>query len=209
MRIKDIYSAGIHSINQVSRFLTRTHHRKQQQKRQPDLSLRYAGTWAFTDPQTKQKHEMSIGRDFTIRIDRKELPGRIIGLDGEQLVFLDHYGFQLKVFANHLGPIEIYDESSDQTYPVINHRDQPHLPAGTDQPVDEADHDLVFELDDLDLTPEQPAANETDENKSPESATTDATNSTTDAVTNDKVNNELNNETSNAADDVAKNDTDL
>ncbi|WP_125767561.1 DUF4828 domain-containing protein [Lapidilactobacillus wuchangensis] len=181
MRIKDIYSAGIHSINQVSRFLTRTHHRKQQQKRQPDLSLRYAGSWAFTDPQTKQKHEMSIGRDFTIKIDQKELPGRIIGLDGEQLVFLDHYGFQLKVFANHLGPIEIYDESSDQTYPVINHRDQPHLPTGTDTPVDEADHDLVFELDDLDLNPDQTTAvTDDDDSTADHSATSEAENSSAD-----------------------------
>ncbi|MFD1411170.1 DUF4828 domain-containing protein [Lapidilactobacillus gannanensis] len=172
MRIKDIYSAGIHGINQVSRFLTKTHHRKQQQKRQPDLSLRYAGSWSFTDPQTKQKHEMAIGRDFTIKIDQKELPGRIIGLDGEQLVFLDHYGFQLKVFANHLGPIEIYDESSDQTYPVINHRDQPRLPKGTDVPVDEADHDLVFELDDLALDQDTADTTVTEQQTADSAATT-------------------------------------
>lgn len=125
MRVSDIYSAGIHGINQVSRFLTQNRHRKQQQKRQPDLSLRYAGDWAFIDPKTNQKHDMSISPDFAIMIDQRELPGRIIGLDSDQLVFLDHYGFQLKVFANHNGPSEIYDESSNRTYPVINNRDVP------------------------------------------------------------------------------------
>lgn len=125
MRVSDIYSAGIHGINQVSRFLTKTRHRKQQKKRQPDLALRYAGDWAFVDPKTNQKHDMSISPDFAIMIDHRELPGRIIGLDSDQLVFLDHYGFQLKVFANHNGPSEIYDESSNRTYPVINHRDVP------------------------------------------------------------------------------------
>ncbi|WP_261806243.1 DUF4828 domain-containing protein [Lapidilactobacillus luobeiensis] len=155
MRISDIYAAGIHGINQVSRFLTQTRHRKQQQKREPDLSLRYGGDWSFIDPKTNQKHDMAIGRDFTIKIDHKALPGRIIGLDAEQLVFLDHYGFQLKVFANHLGPVEIYDESSNQTYPVINNRDVPrrHPTESTDQPPvsDEPDHedDLILAMDDL------------------------------------------------------------
>lgn len=160
MRISDIYAAGIHGINQVSRFLTQTRHRKQQQKREPDLSLRYGGDWSFIDPKTNQKHDMSIGRDFTIKIDHKALPGRIIGLDGEQLVFLDHYGFQLKVFANHLGPVEIYDESSNQTYPVINNRDVPrrHPTESTDQPDSEQamaqEDDLILDVTDL-VEPEE------------------------------------------------------
>lgn len=139
MRVSDIYSAGIHGINQVSRFLAQKRHRKQQQKRQPDLALRYAGDWAFIDPKTNQKHDMAISPDFSIMIDHRELPGRIIGLDADQLVFLDHYGFQLKVFANHNGPSEIYDESSNRTYPVINHRDAPQQDDETENGPDNSD----------------------------------------------------------------------
>lgn len=125
MRIPKLFSIGTHGINKVGRFLTRSHHRKQQQKRQPDLSLRYAGNWAFVDPKTKHKHVMTIEPDLRIKIDHRILPGRIIGLDEEQLVFLDHYGFQLKVYANAHGPFEIYDESSELTYAITNLRDAP------------------------------------------------------------------------------------
>ncbi|MFD1464906.1 DUF4828 domain-containing protein [Lapidilactobacillus mulanensis] len=148
MRVSDIYAAGIHGINQMSRFLTHTRHRKQQKKRQPDLALRYSGDWAFIDPKTNQKHDMTIGSDFSIMIDHRELPGRIIGLDEEQLVFLDHYGFQLKVFASHKGPTEVYDESSNRTYPVINLRDVPKLQAESTPTPDKQD-DIILHPEDL------------------------------------------------------------
>lgn len=159
MRVSDIYAAGIHGINQVRRFLTQTRHRKQQKKRQPDLALRYAGDWAFIDSNTNQKHDMTIGSDFSIMIDHRELPGRIIGLDAEQLVFLDHYGFQLKVFAGHKGPTEIYDESSNRTYPVINLRDVPKLKVEQKKP-----DDIILHPEDLvDLN--QPSSTSKDEDE--------------------------------------------
>ncbi|MCD2255159.1 DUF4828 domain-containing protein [Agrilactobacillus fermenti] len=87
---------------------------------EPDFSTIFRGKWAFVDSQTQRKHIMFINSDLQIIIDGKLLEGHIIGLNSDLLTFLDHYGFQLKIFAEHQHPIKIYDESSGETYEIAD-----------------------------------------------------------------------------------------
>lgn len=130
MHISELLAAGVHGVNSFGRRIQQSRFRKHQQKRQPDLAIKYAGKWRFHDTKTQHTHVMEIGQDFSIKIDHRLLPGRLIKLDENELIFLDHYGFQLKVYADYICPVEIYDEASDQTYPILNH---------TDAPIDEPD----------------------------------------------------------------------
>ncbi|MFD1672973.1 DUF4828 domain-containing protein [Agrilactobacillus yilanensis] len=87
---------------------------------EPDYSTIFAGKWAFIDAHTKKEHAMLIDQDLKITIDHKKLDGHIIGLSSELLTFLDHYGFQLKIFAQDRRPAKIYDESSGETYDIVD-----------------------------------------------------------------------------------------
>lgn len=87
---------------------------------EPDYSTIFAGKWAFIDSKTKKEHAMWIDQDLNITIDHKILDGHIIGLNSNLLTFLDHYGFQLKIFAETNHPAKIYDESSGETYDIVD-----------------------------------------------------------------------------------------
>lgn len=87
---------------------------------EPDYSAIFAGKWAFIDSQTKKEHTMTIDQDLNVAIDHKVLDGHLIGLNSNLLTFLDHYGFQLKIFAQSNRPIKIYDESSGETYDIVD-----------------------------------------------------------------------------------------
>lgn len=89
---------------------------KKQKAIQVALPSIYTGTWRFTDELSKRKHYLEITPDLHILIDHRELAGQVQILTEKELVFLDGYGYQLRIDAVDGQPISVYDEADNRVY---------------------------------------------------------------------------------------------
>lgn len=89
---------------------------KVKQQLKTALPLIYAGTWLFIDDLSNKHHKLEITVDLRILIDSHELPGKIEHLDESSLVFLDTYGYHLRITAENLHPVSVYDEAESRSY---------------------------------------------------------------------------------------------
>ncbi|WP_051006296.1 DUF4828 domain-containing protein [Liquorilactobacillus vini] len=78
----------------------------------------YTGKWTFADKQTNRSHQLEITEQLQILIDGHRLPGKIVRVDDKELLFLDKYGYHLRVDANQRSPVSLYDEADNRVYPV-------------------------------------------------------------------------------------------
>lgn len=99
------------------------------------LPVLYAGTWTFIDEVSHKHHQLEITLGLRILIDGRELPGTIEQLNNRQLVFLDKYGYQLKINADYTRPVSLFDEADDRTYTIIDPTIQ-----NSEQPNEEINH---------------------------------------------------------------------
>lgn len=87
-------------------------------KTKVSLPIFYAGHWLFYDELSHRHHNLDISSDLTIRIDERALDGKIEHIDERELSFLDEYGFHLRIDANDQGPVSLFDEADNRTYPI-------------------------------------------------------------------------------------------
>ena len=78
----------------------------------------YKGKWSFTDEATGRTHQLEITDRLQILIDGRQLPGKIEKVDHKELLFLDKYGYHLRIDANGGHPVSLYDEADNQVYPI-------------------------------------------------------------------------------------------
>ncbi|KRL04019.1 hypothetical protein FD46_GL000022 [Liquorilactobacillus oeni DSM 19972] len=83
-----------------------------------NISNRYIGKWNFKDDINGRVHILQITKTLNILIDNRELPGKIVHLDEKELLFLDTYGYHLRVDVSEDRPISLFDEADNQVYPV-------------------------------------------------------------------------------------------
>ena len=98
-----------------------TIHQYQQKARATQASKTatiYAGHWTFDDEKTHKRHTLEITPNLLIQIDHKPLTGKVILLSETELIFLDHFGYQLKITCENHQPVSIYDEAEDTEYPI-------------------------------------------------------------------------------------------
>lgn len=98
-----------------------TIHQYQQKARSTQASKTatfYAGHWTFDDEKTHKRHTLEITPNLLIQIDHKPLTGKVILLSETDLIFLDHFGYQLKITCENHQPVSIYDEAEDTEYPI-------------------------------------------------------------------------------------------
>lgn len=81
-----------------------------------NFPARYTGQWTFVDSTNKKQHTFSIAPSLHLFIDRREIEGHIVKIDQNELLFLDKYGYRVKVTAGLNGPTTVYDEADDVTY---------------------------------------------------------------------------------------------
>jgi hypothetical protein len=84
-----------------------------------DYTLFFAGTWRFYDERQKRHHQLRVSSQLEIKIDGHPLAGQVTQLNRQQLVFLDQYGYELRITANDQQPTTIYDEADHRTYPIM------------------------------------------------------------------------------------------
>lgn len=78
----------------------------------------YTGHWYFSDKETHRAHQLEITAHFGILIDGQRLPGKIVRVDNKELLFLDKYGYHLRIDASDQHSISLYDEADNRVYPV-------------------------------------------------------------------------------------------
>ncbi|KRM90177.1 DUF4828 domain-containing protein [Liquorilactobacillus cacaonum] len=79
----------------------------------------YVGKWNFTDDFSGKVHLLEINETLTILIDGRKLPGKITKLDDKELIFIDRYGYQLRLDATEKHPISLFDEADNRVYPIV------------------------------------------------------------------------------------------
>ncbi|WP_282708680.1 DUF4828 domain-containing protein [Ligilactobacillus sp. Marseille-Q7487] len=82
----------------------------------PALPLIYAGTWMFTDELSHKVHQLEISVELTIALDGRQLLGKVEQLDSNELVFLDNYGYHLRISAVNNLPVSVFDEADNRVY---------------------------------------------------------------------------------------------
>ncbi|KRL00275.1 DUF4828 domain-containing protein [Liquorilactobacillus capillatus] len=78
----------------------------------------YVGTWNFSDELSQRTHQLEITPTFDVVIDKRKLPGRIEHIDTKELIFLDNYGYHLRIDATDYQPISLFDEADNRVYPI-------------------------------------------------------------------------------------------
>ena len=76
----------------------------------------FAGEWQFTDENNSRVHHLHIQVDMSISLGGRALPGSVLNLNERELVFLDSYGYHLRIDAIDGHPISVYDEADDRVY---------------------------------------------------------------------------------------------
>ncbi|MCP0887314.1 DUF4828 domain-containing protein [Ligilactobacillus sp. WILCCON 0076] len=113
MKRKGGIIAGLSILAGINKAL---HSHKQGNAKKTALPLIYAGTWLFTDGESQHTHELEITVGLDILIDGRALTGKIEHLDDRELLFLDKYGYHLRVDAIENCPVSVYDEADNRIY---------------------------------------------------------------------------------------------
>lgn len=117
MKRKGLISLGHTLFSNVINF------NKKSKQPQAPLPLIYAGSWQFIDELSNRTHCLEITADLRILIDHRELTGQVQMLTPKELIFLDGYGYHLRVDAVDGKPISVYDEADNRVYELIEELD--------------------------------------------------------------------------------------
>lgn len=99
-------------------------------KGKPNPASIYVGTWSFTDELSQKVHQLEISPELTISLDGRQLQGNVQHIDINELIFLDNYGYLLRIDAVDHHPISVFDEADERVYtlyvPKLNEADESH-----------------------------------------------------------------------------------
>lgn len=114
MKRKGLISLGQTLFSNVIKF------NKKSKQPQVSLPLIYAGSWQFIDELSNRTHCLEITTDLRILIDHRELAGQVQTLTAKELIFLDGYGYHLRIDAVDSKPISVYDEADNRVYELVD-----------------------------------------------------------------------------------------
>lgn len=112
---------GLPIINKISPVVSGLsklvkHATNSQIKGKPHPASIYVGTWSFTDELSQKVHQLEISEELTISLDGRQLQGSVQHVDINELIFLDNYGYLLRVDAVDHHPISVFDEADERVY---------------------------------------------------------------------------------------------
>ncbi|GEK28261.1 DUF4828 domain-containing protein [Furfurilactobacillus siliginis] len=102
-------------------------------KKQPDtqssLPMLYSGTWKYSDHNDHRIHRIQINPDLTLHVDGRAEQATVESISAEELVYLDNFGYHLRIQANEQQPVSLYDEADNATYTLVSvHTTKPSGP---------------------------------------------------------------------------------
>lgn len=91
---------------------------KQRNKHQSEAKRDISGEWYFMD-QNEHKHHLILSNNFNIIIDHNKLDTKLVENKPDSIVFIDKYGYILKIMIHNNLPVSIYDEAENVSYKLI------------------------------------------------------------------------------------------
>lgn len=91
---------------------------KRKKKKKIEVKRNISGEWYFTD-QNKHKHHLILSNNLNIIIDHNKLDTKLVENNPDSIVFIDKYGYILKIMIHNDLPVSIYDEAENVSYKLI------------------------------------------------------------------------------------------
>ncbi len=87
---------------------------------EPQLNpLFFVGTWNYRANDSNRIHTIEIRPNFDLLIDGHAIKSKVENWDKYTITFLDRYGYHIRIRANDQRPVSIYDETDNETYPIL------------------------------------------------------------------------------------------
>lgn len=87
---------------------------------EPQLNpLFFVGTWNYRAEDSNRIHTVEIRPNFDLLIDGHAIKSKVENWDKYTITFLDRYGYHIRIRANDQRPVSIYDETDNETYPIL------------------------------------------------------------------------------------------
>ncbi|GEL15481.1 DUF4828 domain-containing protein [Pediococcus cellicola] len=87
---------------------------------EPQLNpLFFVGTWNYRANDSNRIHTVEIRPNFDLLIDGHAIKSKVENWDKYTITFLDRYGYHIRIRANDQRPVSIYDETDNETYPIL------------------------------------------------------------------------------------------
>lgn len=77
-----------------------------------------SGEWIFID-KNKQKHQLILTNKFNIVIDNNKLDTKLVESNPNSIIFIDKYGYILRIILHKNRPVSIYDEAENISYNLV------------------------------------------------------------------------------------------
>ncbi|WP_412988399.1 DUF4828 domain-containing protein [Pediococcus siamensis] len=89
-------------------------------KSEPETNpLFFVGTWNYRTNDSTRIHAVEIRPNFDLLIDNRPIKAKVEKWDKHSITFLDNYGYHVRITADENRPISIYDETDNETYPIL------------------------------------------------------------------------------------------
>ncbi|AMV68617.1 DUF4828 domain-containing protein [Pediococcus damnosus] len=85
----------------------------------PDNPLFFVGSWNYRTNSSNRIHTVEIRPNFDLLIDKHPVKVKVESWDKYSITFLDNYGYHIRIRANEERPVSIYDETENETYPIL------------------------------------------------------------------------------------------
>ncbi|KRN63875.1 hypothetical protein IV83_GL000172 [Pediococcus inopinatus] len=85
----------------------------------PGNPLFFVGTWNYRADDSDRIHTIEIRPNLDLFIDSHQVRVKVESWDKYTITFLDNYGYHIRIRANEQRPISIYDETDNETYPIL------------------------------------------------------------------------------------------
>ncbi|HBO46899.1 DUF4828 domain-containing protein [Pediococcus parvulus] len=85
----------------------------------PENPLFFVGTWNYRTNDSRRIHTIEIRPNFDLLIDNRPIKAKVENWDKYTITFLDSYGYHIRIRANDERPVSIYDETENETYPIL------------------------------------------------------------------------------------------
>ena len=87
---------------------------------QSSLPMLFSGTWKYSDHNDHRIHRIQINPDLTLHIDGRKENATVESITAQELVYLDGFGYHLRIHANEQQPVSLYDEADNATYTLVS-----------------------------------------------------------------------------------------
>ncbi|GKT03125.1 DUF4828 domain-containing protein [Furfurilactobacillus sp. WILCCON 0119] len=115
---RNILLFGVSVVAGLTSTFTRSN--KKQSHNQTALPMLYSGTWKYANHDDHRVHHLQINPDLSLHIDGRLENATVESINAQELVYLDSFGYHLRVQTTEQLPVALYDEADNATYALVS-----------------------------------------------------------------------------------------